>query len=207
MADDDSDGLRASDAERERAVTRLREASVEGRLAFEEFLDRMSAAYQATTRGELSALVGDLPVPEAVPARRERTTVLSVFGGNDKAGRWTVPARVTVLNLFGGSDLDLRQASVPGDVDLAVYSLFGGSDITVPAGTDVEVSGGAVFGGNDLDLTTPPVPGSPRIRVRMFSVFGGTDVKDHPRRRWRDMLGGAGDQPRPPLPPPTGPGG
>ena len=117
-----------------------------------------------------------------------------------------MPPRVTVLNLFGGSDLDLRQALVPGDVTLSVYSLFGGSDITVPVGADVEMTGTAIFGGNDLDLSTPAVTGSPRIRVRVVSVFGGTDVKDRPRPGWREFLGRAGDPPRPPLPPPSGPG-
>jgi Domain of unknown function (DUF1707) len=45
--------------------------------------------------------------------------------------------------------------------------------------TTVEVSGLAVMGGNDLLLEgrPPPAPGAPVVRVRAYSVMGGTDVK------------------------------
>jgi DUF1707 SHOCT-like domain len=46
----DVPSLRASDAEREQTVERLRDASAEGRLALEEFVERMTAAYDARTK-------------------------------------------------------------------------------------------------------------------------------------------------------------
>jgi Domain of unknown function (DUF1707) len=58
--------LRASDAERERAVARLRRASAEGRLTVEELDERCAHAYAARTRAELDALVADLPGGSAV---------------------------------------------------------------------------------------------------------------------------------------------
>lgn len=54
--------LRASDADRERIVEKLRQSAAEGRLTMEEFEQRMSAAYAAKTFGELAALTADLPV-------------------------------------------------------------------------------------------------------------------------------------------------
>ena len=54
-------GLRASDAEREAAADRLREHSAAGRLDLEELEQRLGAAYAATTRGDLAALLADLP--------------------------------------------------------------------------------------------------------------------------------------------------
>ena len=53
--------VRASDAERDRVVERLRRALSQGRLTLEEYDSRVAAAYAAKTRGELSALTRDLP--------------------------------------------------------------------------------------------------------------------------------------------------
>jgi hypothetical protein len=53
--------VRASDAERELTVERLRRAVGNGRLSVEEFDERATAAYAARTRGELADLTRDLP--------------------------------------------------------------------------------------------------------------------------------------------------
>ena len=53
--------LRASDADRERTVTLLREHLAAGRLTAEEFHERLDAAYAAKTLGQLDELLADLP--------------------------------------------------------------------------------------------------------------------------------------------------
>jgi hypothetical protein len=53
--------MRASNAEREAAVTILQTAVGEGRITMAEFEERARAAYGATTRRELDALTDDLP--------------------------------------------------------------------------------------------------------------------------------------------------
>jgi hypothetical protein len=53
--------VRASDAEREAVVERLRRALSQGRLSIAEFDHRVSAAYAARTQGELADLTRDLP--------------------------------------------------------------------------------------------------------------------------------------------------
>jgi hypothetical protein len=53
--------LRASDADRERVIERLRQAASEGRLLTEELEQRLEAALSARTYGQLDALIGDLP--------------------------------------------------------------------------------------------------------------------------------------------------
>ena len=53
--------MRASDADRERTATLLREHHAEGRLTGEEFHERLDAAYAAKTLGDLDALLVDLP--------------------------------------------------------------------------------------------------------------------------------------------------
>ena len=53
--------MRASQAERERVVDRLRAHAGEGRLDIDELEQRAEAAYSAKTRGELADLLTDLP--------------------------------------------------------------------------------------------------------------------------------------------------
>lgn len=53
--------IRASDAERERVATQLREHAAEGRLDVDELDERLQQAYDARTRGDLEKLTADLP--------------------------------------------------------------------------------------------------------------------------------------------------
>jgi len=52
---------RASDADRDRTATALREHMAAGRLTLEEFNERLDKAYSAKTLGELDDLMEDLP--------------------------------------------------------------------------------------------------------------------------------------------------
>ena len=61
------DRTRASDTERERVVRLLGDAAATGRLTVEELERRSEAAYAAVTRGDLAALVDDLPVKWFTP--------------------------------------------------------------------------------------------------------------------------------------------
>jgi len=53
--------LRASDADRERTASLLREHHAVGRLTAEEFDERLNKVFTAKTMGELDALLADLP--------------------------------------------------------------------------------------------------------------------------------------------------
>jgi hypothetical protein len=59
-------GLRASDADRDRAVSKLTSHFEAGRLTSEEFDDRSGRALRARTQGELAELLADLP-PDVAP--------------------------------------------------------------------------------------------------------------------------------------------
>jgi hypothetical protein len=187
--------LRASDAERERTVEALRAAAGEGRLTLEELAERAGDALVARTRGELEPLTADLPAPvaSAEPGREGTRWTVSVMSGNDRKGRWRIAARSTVVNVMGGSDLDLRDALIDSaEIVITVYSVMGGSDIIVPEGVDVQLGGFALMGGNDLEIGgPPPQPGAPVVRIRAFSLMGGTDVKTRPRERGAPSSGGA----------------
>src|ERR1700759_3373338 len=63
----DQQALRASDRDRQQVVERLRGALEDGRLTMAEYVDRMGAAYQAATYGDLTPLCADLPAPAPAP--------------------------------------------------------------------------------------------------------------------------------------------
>lgn len=188
--------VRASDDERETVVARLRDAAGQGRLTLDELADRLDRALAATTRDDLGRLVSDLP-EESSPvssAAKARRWIVGIMGGGDHRGRWRIASRCTVVNVMGGADLDLTDALLEGpQTEIRVVSLMGGSDIIVPDGVHVELSGFAFMGGNDLRLEAgpPPPTGAPVVRVRAYSIMGGTDVKQGNAASARRSMHGA----------------
>ncbi len=190
--------LRASDADRERAIALLRDHAAEGRLTLEEFIERMSAAYLARTNDELEELVRDLPSAGAPVVSRRRPTrfLFSVLGSTEREGRIRVRRRVSCLMGFGNIDLDLRQATLEGDViTIVALGAFGAIDVYVPEGVEVDLHGFALGGhkrarGND----PPPRPGTPLVRVFAVSIFAGIDVWRVPiawtQKTWREVIRG-----------------
>jgi len=63
-----NENIRISDADREHIVERLREHYAEGRLTSDELDERVTAALNAKTYGDLRSLMTDLPEPETVGA-------------------------------------------------------------------------------------------------------------------------------------------
>jgi hypothetical protein len=198
----DTPVLRASDADRERTVALLREHAAEGRLTLEEFTERMSAAYRATTQQELEDLGRDLPTATSTvtvePASRRSPTryLLSIFGSVERSGRIRVRDRVMCLVAFGNMDLDLRNATLEGD-SITVFALcaFGAFDLYVPESVEVDLHGLALLGHKHVNGSDrPPQPGTPLVRVYAFSLFGGMDVWLVPaawaKRKWREIIRG-----------------
>ena len=176
--------VRASDAEREAVVERLRVATVEGRLTLGELTERTEAAYSATTRGDLALITADLPEvsrPPAVPtpptARDDREGVVAVMGDSRRQGRWRVERPLAALAIMGDVVLDLRGAEVPqGDVDVIATAVMGDVKIYVPDGVDVQLSGIAVMGDKRVEVREAPAgQTAPRVVVRATVVMG--DVK------------------------------
>jgi len=150
-----TDETRASDAEREQAVARLREASAEGRLTLDELASRTDAAYAARTHGELVRVTSDLP----------------------EAGRPASAATRTrfAAGLFAPATLDLRRRAAS---EVTVLALFAPVHVVVPAGADVELDVLGLFapvretGGEDA-----PAGGAQRIRVRGLALFAPVVVR------------------------------
>ena len=178
---DPSGQVRASDAEREAAVERLRVATVEGRLTLTELTERTGAAYTATTRGELVAITADLPAVAGAPAtpvaRDDREWVVAVMGDSRRQGRWRVERPLAAVAVMGDVVLDLRGAEVPrGDVDITATAVMGDVKIYVPDGVDVQLSGIAVMGDKKVKVREAPAgQTAPKVVVKAAAVMG--DVK------------------------------
>jgi Domain of unknown function (DUF1707) len=108
---------RASDSDRERAADVLKAAFAEGRLAQDEYAERINFALRSRTYGELAALTTDLPggqpavsIGAAVPATTETVprfdlaaVILSVI---------SVALAVGFFKNFGESPLELVGAII-----------------------------------------------------------------------------------------------
>ncbi|HUB43250.1 MAG TPA: DUF1707 domain-containing protein [Streptosporangiaceae bacterium] len=87
--------IRASDADRDRTASLLREHLAAGRLSPEEFSERLDRAFTAKTVGEVDALLKDLPgidlyrLPDAALTRypRQATGSRPHHGGHGRAWR------------------------------------------------------------------------------------------------------------------------
>ncbi len=170
---------RASDAEREQVVVRLRDASAEGRLTLEELADRTALAYRAQSHAELAPLTEDLPATPPPSSRRKPVRWLgTVIGEVNRSGRWRIDDNTHVVMGIGDCRLDLRAAELDGDdVTITVTQLIGDTTIVVPRHVDVELSGLFLIGsksvaGSEEELS----PSAPRIRIRGFGLVGELKV-------------------------------
>jgi len=85
--------IRASDVDRDRAASLLREHHAAGRLNAEEFAERLDRAFAAKTVGDIDALLKDLPgidlyrLPDAALTRQPRQRQPTVRGRGNGAWR------------------------------------------------------------------------------------------------------------------------
>jgi hypothetical protein len=197
--------VRASDAERERAVARLQAALGEGRITVDEFGTRASAAYAATTTGDLERLLADLPATPAVElvGTRPPSSLVNVMGDIKLDARAGIPQRVRTG--LGDIRLDLRDLRTDADVvELDLSSVVGDIDVIVAEGVDAELDGWTVLGDRKVELApVPRLAGTPRVVVRARSGLGDLRLRSLPpgesASRWRALLDRLAQRPRPAL--------
>jgi hypothetical protein len=164
---------RASDADRDRVVDRLRDAAAEGRLDLTEFEERMGAAYAARTYGELAPLTADLPDQQeaAAPAHAQEVLLRAHGSSVRREGRWPVPRRLVVRAEHGSVRLDLTRAVVlAAEVEVHIEARHSSVVLLVPRGTEAFDDG---------------------LVARWSSTsYGGDDSGDGPRSRLRLRLTG-----------------
>ena len=173
---------RASDSDRDRVVGLLRDHCAVGRLTLDEFSERTGAALAARTRGDLDAVLADLPTAQQplaqVARRRARRWIVAVMSESESKGRWRLGEHTSVIALMGECHLDLSQAEIDGpDVVITAVGIMGTIDIVVPEGIDVDLTGLSIMGRRSLQVHDVPVlRGSPRILIRAFPIMGEVKV-------------------------------
>ena len=183
--------LRASDADREQVATVLSTAFAEGRLTREEHDERLDRVMAARTFDELVPITHDLvittpQVPAAAGGRpyaiepateHDSDTLIAIFGGATRTGRWHVKRKTKAIATFGGIDLDMRTAVFEGQtIEIAGMWVFGGMDIKVPEGIEVRDQTVGIFGGSDVRNVGAPQPGAPTLIIKGLALFGGVSV-------------------------------
>lgn len=201
--------LRVSDAEREHVVQLLQRATGTGLLDLDEFTDRVDAALAARTRGELNAVLLDLPGithpdrPAGVPARHRSphrparqvgptgggVEISSLLSSVTRRGEWDVPAHLVVRSKLGSTELDFSEARIPHDVVQVELDVVAGSvELRMPAGATVDHQGVRVTLGSIEDKRRGRA-GEPTGLVFVLTGAvraGSVEIKAPKRsRRWR----------------------
>ncbi|HEU4948669.1 MAG TPA: DUF1707 domain-containing protein [Kribbella sp.] len=196
--------LRASDADRDRVIEVLRDSLMTGRLTQDEHAERLEQTLNARTLGELEPITQDLAVPgpaarpavapsgSVVPIEEPANpadsfdTVVGIFGGGERKGRWRVKRRTNAICVFGGYDLDMTDAIFEGrEVVLWTFAVFGGIDITVPDGVEIRTEGVGIFGGFGARGSENPDPNAPVVILKGLALFGGVGGQTSSRRKRR----------------------
>ena len=183
--------MRASDQERDATVQRLQVAFAEGRLADQEFDERMRAALAARTHGDLDVLLTDLPAATAPVAPRTAATPVrapkpgryAVAYKRDirHAGRWRVPGRFRAIVYKGSGELDLRAAELTEPVTTILAVAYKSDiEIIVPPGIRVEVNGFGVT--RDEEWAGELAADAPIVHIRAFAYKGLVETRTMPRR-------------------------
>ncbi|WP_411083047.1 DUF1707 domain-containing protein [Streptomyces sp. cmx-18-6] len=189
------DGLRASDADRDRIADILREAMAEGRLTADEHAERVDLVYRAKTVGELQPLVRDLPAsgpagrtdphqpyaygPETPDGPAE--SLVAIFSSSTRKGRWRVGGRTNAFALFGSVEIDLTEALFGQRLTVInATAIFGSVEIRVPENISLRGNGTGVFGAFEVRTMESADPQAPVVVVNGYSVFGG--VEGRPKR-------------------------
>jgi hypothetical protein len=187
--------LRVSDEEREHVVAVLQKAIGRGMLNLDEFTERTDIALAARTRGELNAVLADIPglvnrdaagvPPFAPPVSSDRRLELSAkYSSLSRDGRWLVPPEVVVRNKYGSTKLDFTDAQVSSPtVHIELDSKWGSVEVIIPeqASVDLNAITEIKYGSLQDKTGSDGRPGTPRL-VFSGRLHGGSLTIRHPRR-------------------------
>jgi Domain of unknown function (DUF1707) len=173
-----------SDAEREHVGELLQRAVGQGRLTVDEFTERMDAAMAARTRGELNAVLLDLPGFALIRPRAAEVLELSYHLSQlRRRGPWRVPPLVRLIGHFGSSLVDFSEGVFASPTVTVELDKTGGSaTIVVPSGATVDTDGLRVAAGRVKDSTVRQIdPGPLHFVITGHSTMGEVRIV-HPKR-------------------------
>ena len=190
-----NDHLRVSDAERAKVGQLLERAVAEGMITLDEFSERYDAALAARTRGELNAVLVDLPLgrpavqtPAAAPEEL-RGWMSSVV----RRGQWTVPPALHMTTRLCSTTLDFTSAVLNGPiVDIVLDDYCSSTELIVPASATADLNGvNAIAGSATVKVRTSPPSDQLHLVVRGRVRMGSVTVR-HPFGSWLRRLSGTG---------------
>jgi hypothetical protein len=175
-----------SDAEREHVVGLLQKAIGQGLIDIDEFTTRTDTALAARTRGELNAVLLDLPGmvnKEAEVRSRDRVELTSTMSSISRKGVWTVPRELVVRNRMGSTELDFREARIPhAVVDIELDVTAGSVKLMLPEGASVNTEDVQVSAGSLKDEVGPG-EGRPHFVLRGSVRAGSVEIRQVRRFR------------------------
>lgn len=182
-------GFRMSDADRERAVDRLRAAATEGRLTLDEFEQRVDGVLAAKTFGEIQPFLADLPSASGESPARDFVELRTTASNLRRQGRWAVPRRIYVSNKAATVKLDFTEAVISYPVvEVEVDGWAGTTKLVLPPGATVDVEGVELMASGlrvrKVPQSTHPMGTGPHFVVRGRDRIG-TVVVRYERRFWR----------------------
>lgn len=163
--------LRASDADRERAVETLQVAAADGRITAEELEVRVETALSARTIDDLAVLTADLPATPSAPD----VLVINQEGGKyRKAGRWVLPGRIEIRTKLCKVTLDLTEAiAADGVLRIDADMKLGSLTIVTAPGMVIDADGLALaFSKTKLGASSDAASASPSARRLRIEVVG-----------------------------------
>lgn len=179
----DPRALRVSDAERTHVVNLLQKAIGHGLLSLDEFTERTDQALAAKTRGDLNAVLVDLPglthTDPQSPVREKPVELRANMSTLKRNGNWTVPRELVVYNRLGSTELDFTEATISYD-EVRIKLNCGGGTVVIllPERASVVTDQVRMTAGSIKDKVGGG-PGRPRF-VLSGSVTAGSLVIKRP---------------------------
>lgn len=191
MDSDQDDHLRVSDAERAQVGQQLERAVAEGMITLDEFTERYDAALAARTRGELSAVVADLPTGRPAVQGAAPEELRGWMSSVVRRGQWRVAPALHLNTRLCSTTLDFTSAVLSGPVvEIVVDDYCSSTELIVPASATADLNGvNAIAGSATVKVRTSPPSDQLHLIVRGRVRMGSVTVR-HPFGSWLRRLSG-----------------
>jgi hypothetical protein len=193
-----NDNLRVSNADRAHVSGLLERAVADGMITLDEFAERTDAVLAARTRGELRAVLVDLPDMDLhtahAPVARSSAQPEALGGWMTsivRRGPWTVAPVINLNTRMCSTTLDFTSAVLSGPVvEVNIDDYLSSTELIVPAGATADLNGvDAIAGSATVKVRNLPQPDQLHVIVRGKVRMGSVSVR-HPFGSWLRRLHG-----------------
>jgi hypothetical protein len=191
--------IRIGNRERDAVAAVLQEAAGDGRLSMSELDDRLDAALQAKTYGDLDPLVADLSVelpshalssgrpraqgpPSPGYSREDPLRLDAGMGSEKRIGVWTVPPFILIKQGMGSVKLNCLEATPAAPlIEVEVIGGAGSIVLVLPDGWAVDADR-LHKGSKSVKVPREPAPGKPLLVI--YGSVGLGSFKVRPPNRF-----------------------